>query len=90
MGSTLLVTSPGACQTLLQSLLSAKARSLSVRPIPWSELTAQCLLLRLWSQTSHVSRCLRCVHRTKDVTLCSALSLRLLLNSQEFSRCIEM
>lgn len=67
----------------------AKARSLSLRPHPAvrahrSALAPQALepnKLRV------LVRRLRC---TKDVTLRGTLSLRLLLNSQEFARCIEM
>lgn len=82
-GRTLLVTSPGLSD-LLQSLLLAPCQVLQPLPVPRPAVGAQCLLLRLWRQRSRVSwRC------TEDVTLCGALSPRLLLKSRELARCAE-
>lgn len=91
MGSTLLVTSPGVYRTLLQSLLGAPGQGTQPRRVPRPAVRAHHSVLAPQALGPNKLRVLvRCVRCTKDATLCSALSPRLLLNSQEFARCVEM
>lgn len=73
---------------LLQRLLSAPRRGTQPLRVPHPAVRAHPSVLAPRALGPNKLRVLaRC---TKDVTLCSALSPRLLLNSQEFAHCIEM